>query len=67
MTHEANIAIKKTFLFFIKPLTPVFPISALICAVTPERFSTAILKGLLSCKLVEEQCKYLSGRKYLTT
>jgi hypothetical protein len=38
-TYEANKEMKKTFLFFRRPLTPVGAISALIKAVMPCKFS----------------------------
>jgi hypothetical protein len=38
-TYEANKEMKKTFLFFKRPFTPVGAISALIRAVMPCKFS----------------------------
>ena len=38
-TYEANKEMKKTFLFFRRPLTPAGAISALIRAVIPCKFS----------------------------
>lgn len=37
--YDANMDMKKTFLFFMSPFTPVWPISARMAAVTPCRFS----------------------------